>query len=119
MPAGKVDLIIEQGSTFKHRLLVKQGSGASAPVLDLTGYTARMQIRQTRESQDVIASLTTENGGITITAADGQIDLTISAANTSVMNFASGVYDLEIISGSGEVTRLIQGKASLSYEVTR
>ncbi len=119
MAAGKLDLTIEQGATFRHALVVKQGTGTSAPVANLTGYTARMQIRTEVESSQVLIALTTENGRITITPLDGRIDLTISATDTAALNFESGVHDVEIVSGGGEVTRLVQGKVKLSKEVTR
>lgn len=41
-------------------------------VLDLTGCTARMQIRNKVSSPDILCELTTENGGIVIDG--GSID---------------------------------------------
>jgi len=63
-------------------------------------------------------SLTTENGRIAINSADGLITLSISAADTAALT-SSGVYDLEIISPGGLVSRVIQGTFTLSLEVTR
>ena len=119
MAAGKLDISIEQGATFRHTLLVKQGEGDSAPAADLTSYTARMQIRADLAATDPLISLTTENGGLTITALLGKIELLISATATAALVFDSGVYDLELVSAGGEVTRLVQGKAKLSRGVTR
>jgi hypothetical protein len=117
--AGKLDLTIEQGATFRHTLFVKQGEGANAPAADLTSYTARMQIRTEVNSTTVLIALTTENGRITITPLTGRLDLLISATDTAALAFESGVHDLEIVSSGGEVTRLVQGKVKLSREVTR
>lgn len=117
MPAGKLDLLIEQGATFKHALVVKQGT--SATPADLTGFTARMQIRTDVDAASPIIELTTENGRITITPLDGRIDLLIDADDTAAMSFDGGVHDLELVSAGGEVTRLVQGKVKLSREVTR
>jgi hypothetical protein len=119
MAAGRLDLTIEQGATFKRTLLLKQGDGASAPAVNLTGYTARMQIRADVDSTTVLIALTTENGRITITPLDGRLDLLISATDSAALAFEAGVHDLEIVSSGGEVTRLVQGKAKLSKEVTR
>lgn len=119
MAAGKLDLIIEQGATFKHRLVVKQGTGQSAPPANLTGYTARMQVRLDYDATQVVIALTTENGRLLITALDGIIDMEISATDTAALCFSGAVYDLEIQSSSGEVTRLVEGKVTLSREVTR
>jgi hypothetical protein len=125
MAAGKLDLLIEQGADFDHSLIVKQGKAttqaelAALPVADLTGYTARMHIRSVIESTIILIALTTENGRIAITPLDGKIDMTISAIDTAALNFEAAVYDLEIVSSGGEVTRLVQGKVRLSKEVTR
>lgn len=89
------------------------------PPVDLTGYTARMQIRATLEDATVLVSLTTENGGITLGATAGTIALLITAAATTLLTFSNAVYDLEIISAGGIVTRLLSGNIILSKEVTR
>lgn len=119
MAAGKLNLLIEQGATFKHALLVKQGTGVAAPPMDLTGYTARMQIRAEIDAATPLIELTTENARITITPLEGKVELLISAADTAALTFETATYDLELISAAGEVTRLVQGNVKLSREVTR
>lgn len=89
------------------------------PPVDLTGFTARMQIRPSLSSETVIHSLTTENGGITLGDATGTVELLIPATATDDFDFTAAVYDLEIIDGSGVVTRLLSGNIALSKEVTR
>lgn len=89
------------------------------PPVDLTGFTARMQIRPSLISATVIHSLTTENGGITLGDATGTVELLIPATATDDFDFTAAVYDLEIIDGSGVVTRLLSGNIALSKEVTR
>jgi hypothetical protein len=88
---------------------------------DLTGYTARMHIRITRGSAVTVVELTTENGGITLSAADGGIHLLISDTATAAYDFDNAVYDLELIntSGNGDVTRVAEGTVKLHKEVTR
>jgi hypothetical protein len=85
---------------------------------DLTNFTARMQVRRTIESSTVIVELTTENDGINIVDEDGKIFLFMSPTQTSALT-SSGVYDLEIISSDGVVSRVVQGLFTLSQEVTR
>lgn len=89
------------------------------PPVDLTGFTARMQIRSSLSSIVVIHELTTANGGITLGGAAGTVGLLIPAATTTSFDFTTAVYDLELVSGSGVVTRLLSGKITLSKEVTR
>lgn len=116
MSAGFYDIYIEQGATYNQPLVWNDSNGS--PV-NLTGYTARMQIRKTISSVDPIITLTTENGRITLGGSNGTITLLISAADTALLSVCSGVYDLEVISQTGIVTRLLQGGVSIDKEVTR
>jgi hypothetical protein len=86
--------------------------------VDLTGYTARMQIRSKLEDLTVLTELTTENNRILIDNTLKTITLTIPANVTAALNFQSAVYSLELVNGS-EVTPFIGGTVSLVKEVTR
>jgi len=116
MAAGKLDLKIEKGATFKHRLYMKD---ASKNPIDLTGFTARMQIRSSASASSIIVELTTENGRIAITAGAGQIDLYISDEDTTAITHkGTAVYDLELEDSLGDVTKLTRGVVSFEEEVT-
>jgi hypothetical protein len=88
---------------------------------DLTSYTARMQIRESRDSTVIIADLTSASGDIAIDAALGKITVTITAAATALYTFDTAVYDLEVIDDSVEpvVTRIVEGEIELCKEVTK
>ncbi len=114
------DITIKKGATFRQNFISAESADSDGnPVNpdDLSGYTARMQIRRTFGSE-VIVELTTENGGITITALTGNIDLLISATATALYREIRGVYDLELINGT-EVVRFVQGNATITENVTR
>jgi hypothetical protein len=114
--AGTYNIIADQGATFQRVLTWKDS--ANRPVA-LTGYTARMQIRETIESSTVVVSLTTENDRITLGASDGTVTLLIPAATMTELIAKKYVYDLELISPSGIVTRLVMGDFTVRREVTR
>jgi len=114
--AGKLNLVIEQGTTFNPVLTYSDSAGTA---IDLTGYTARMQIRLKRTSATFLHELTTENGGITLGGAAGTIALLISATDTAAFTFTTAIYDLELITAGGIVTRLLQGSVTLSTEATK
>lgn len=116
MTAGKLDFIIEQGATF--RRVISWKNDADVP-FDLTDYTARMQVRAHLSSPIPIITLTTENDGLTIDGEDGQLVLTISAEATDDLTLNDGVYDLEVESPEGVVTRLLQGRVIIERSVTR
>jgi len=115
MTAARLPLTIEQGATWKHALIVRDG----AQPRDLTGYTARMQIRKLVTSTEFLAELTVANGRIAITALQGRIDLVLSAELTAGLPPGPSVYDIELESAAGEVTRLLQGTVRIDAEVTR
>jgi|LauGreDrversion4_2_1035121.scaffolds.fasta_scaffold00642_3 hypothetical protein len=114
--AAKYDIVCDQGATFS-RIFTWQDDAAN-PV-NLTGYTARMQVRDEADSSTAALSLTTENSRITLGGTAGTITLLVSATDTAAVVAGEYVYDLEIVSGAGTVTRLIQGCFTVDAEVTR
>ena len=86
---------------------------------DITGFTARMQIREKWHSTNFIHELTTENGGIVLTVEDASIEITVTPADTSTFTFNKAVYDIEMIAPGGQITRIIEGTITLSKEVTK
>ena len=122
MLAGTYNITSEQGSTFSRIITVEYPDPNDASTMlpfNFTGYTGRMQIRRTIESPDVMIELTTANSGIQYTnAASGELTVRMTAVQTAAL-LTSGVYDLEIISGAGEVSKLLKGAFTLLPEVTR
>jgi hypothetical protein len=86
--------------------------------VNLTGYTARLQARIDVDETDTILSLTT-GAGITLGGAAGTISLDQTATQTALLPKGEYVYDLELQSSGGIVTRLLQGELNISAEVTR
>lgn len=115
----EADLTINQGSRFEQPLNVKE-NGA---VKDLTGCTARMQIRRWRDNAVVLASYTTENGMITINPTAGRVTIIVPASETVNYNWGDGFYDMELIdpslSPANDVIRIMQGRVHVTPEVTR
>ena len=71
------------------------------------------------DSSNALIDLTVALGGITLGGVAGTITIDRSATQTSALKFTAGVYDLEIQSSTGEVTRVLQGDFIVSPEVTR
>lgn len=115
MPAGSYNIVCDQGATFGLNLTYEDASGT--PV-NLTGYSARMQVRLKTSSPTTILSLTSGNE-ITLGGSAGTIVIAISAATTATLDAGDYVYDLELVAPSAAVTRLIQGRFRVSGEVTR
>ena len=115
-----------QGSTFGMNVSVQYANGS---VQNLTGYSARMQVRSSYDSGTVTESLTSANGEISINGTTGTLTLTLPAIRTKDiyvdLNDSSKppktkyVYDLELIDNANTVTKLLYGDLSVYGEVTR
>lgn len=125
MAAGKYSFVIEQGSTLQREIFYKDSSGNP---IDLTNYSARLQVRPAPGSSTLYltlsSSLQPDGTGLNMLglnsaypSTSGAIGMVISAATSSLLNFDEASYDLELYSGS-YVTRLIEGKVKLSKEIT-
>lgn len=116
MAAARKNLVIEQGATFTLDMVYRQSNGT--PV-NLTGYSARMQIRLRHESPTALLSFTTQGGSIVLGGALGTIVVTATATQTAALPARSAVYDLELVAPDTTVTRLMQGSVTITPEVTR
>lgn len=117
MTPGNLDLVIYQGATFKKVVRLTDSTPAA---IDLTGATARMQIRAALADETALIELTEANGRALVTDAEnGKITLLITAEDTAALDFTKGVYDMEIEYSDGTVDRVLEGKVKLSKEVTR
>lgn len=131
MSAGRYPLYIEQGASLDFE--VQYLDSAGNPV-DLSGYSARMQIRPSTDSSTVYVTLSSslqpDGTGLNMSGShslkpptSGSIGVFISSCTSSLFTFNDAVYDLELFvpydGGCNYVTRLIQGPVRLSQEVTR
>jgi len=111
---GYLDLECWQGANFDYQLTWTVGGSA----VNLTGYTSRMQVRQYADSTATVLSFV--NGtGITLGGTAGTITLAAVATATSPVEAGQYVYDLELVSGAGYVTRLVEGSFVVYAEVSR
>lgn len=110
--AGRYNLTCEQGADFFKAIRLSNSSGP----IDLSNYSARMQVRTRINYEDAVIELE-EGSGITLDS-EGRITFTISAEDTTAIS-RDGVYDIELIDPAGLVHRLLQGRFLLNKEVTR
>jgi len=72
-------------------------------------------MRSTHDSSSIVATF---SGSVT-NASSGQITLSLTNSQTSAIEEAIYVYDVEITSGAGSVTRILEGNITVTPEVTR
>lgn len=116
MTPGKVNFTCPQGSTFTRTLTYKIDDD---PV-NLTGYNARLQVREFSYSKVPVISLdsASSSANMYLGGSAGTIDVYIDPAVTEELVPGTYVYDLEIYTSSN-VYRLIEGNFKVTAEVTR
>lgn len=112
MSAGRYDIVIDQGSDFALQFSIKEDSIPK----DITGYSARAQLRKTTKATTVSASFVCT----VLDAANGIIKMELPNSVSAALEEGMYVYDLEIYTANDAlVTRLLEGKVTLTPEVTR
>ena len=104
-------MLIEQNATFSTTVNVVDSAGAA---VNLYGYSASTQMRKSyyATSATIITSTITGN-------ANGEITLSMTAANTANLTPGRSVFDLLITSPTGVKTRVIEGIVVVSPGVTQ
>jgi hypothetical protein len=112
MTAANHNLTIDQGSDFALDLVVSE----AGVVKNLTGYSARAQMRSTKSATAISATFT-----CTITnATGGVVKIELPNATSSAISPGKYYYDLELYTNNNViVARLMQGTVILTPEVTR
>jgi hypothetical protein len=113
MSAALYNPVIDQGSDWAIQIVVKDDNDV---VQDLTGYSARSQMRRTKNSDTVAGSFS-----CTIPVPEnGTIHVQLPNATSSAMTAGYYKYDLEIFTaGDAVVDTLLYGTVNLRREVTR
>lgn len=107
--AQKVNLVIDQGTTFVTTFDVNDDAGLP---IDLTGYTASAQIRKHYTSSNAVSFTVTAN-------SSGVVVLSLSSNATNNMTAGRYVYDVELVSPANNVSRIVEGIVTLTPQVTR
>ena len=113
------DIEVVQGKTWeaKFRYLSRCSSGRKPSPIDLSSYTARMVVRECAEDSASLLDLTTENGGIALSAS-GLIEIEATPTQTSNLTAGDGVYEIELYTGS-DVIGFATGKVKVYQEIVR
>jgi hypothetical protein len=107
--AQKVNIVIDQGTTFNTSFTILTDNGDP---IDFTNYTAQSQLRKSYSSSTSFAF------GVTLTSL-GVVALSMNAATTGSITAGRYVYDVESVDASGTVIRLVEGIVTVTPQVTR
>lgn len=108
--AIKANLVIDQGSSFSATIDLTNVDGT---VFNLTGYTVAAQMRKNYTSSTAVTFSSTHNG------VGGAITLSLLAVNTASIEPGRYLYDVEITSSGGSVTRVVEGIVTVTPGMTR
>jgi hypothetical protein len=109
--AAYSEIVIEQNATFTSKVYVEDIY--NNPV-NLSGYQSSAQMRKSYYSNTAY-TIDTEVTGL----SNGEITLSMTAANTANLPIGRMVYDLIVNDGSGTITRVVEGIATILPSVTR
>jgi len=105
------NITVDQGSDYSSSVTVENALG---DVADLTGFTARGHVRKTYSSltnYEFVTSIESPTKGL--------IGIRLPNSTTSAMKAGRYVYDVEVVSSGGTVTRVIEGQLEITPSVTR
>ena len=110
--AAYVEITIEQGANLTTTVTVSDTQGDS---VNLSTYSASAQLRKSYYSSSANTLAATITGN-----ANGQITLSMTAANTTLLTPGRYVYDLVITNSvDNSKTRVVEGTAVVLPSVTR
>jgi len=142
MKAGKYDISLDQGSTFVFHITYQDSSGTA---IDLSSYTASMQVRRSAVDPDLLLDISSDGGvtgggstgeyssgggssgvgGITLNGSPigaagttGGIYIQIDADTMKNVPYGKHRYDFEL-TNSGTVDKILNGRFEVDAEVTK
>ena len=105
------NLFVDQGADYSNIITVASTTGAP---LDLTGFTVKSQMRKSYTSStfyNFTASI--------YDAVNGKVRLQLNSTQSEAIIPGRYLYDVEITSGSGGKTRVIDGIVTVTPEITK
>ena len=114
--AGSWDFYADQGATWQQVVTWKTAAGTP---INLSGYSARMQVRERVTSSTAVLDLSSTGGNPKIVLGGSAGTVTITVPDGDMDFEGSYLYDLEVESAGGVVTRLLMGRFMCRPEVTR
>lgn len=107
-----IELDVDQGTDFNFDLDLTNDDGTA---LNVANYTFSSSIRKSYYSSSVTANLTVQ----VISAANGNVILSMNAATTSNIKAGRYLFDVKQVDNSNTTTRLVEGVITVLPQVTK
>ncbi len=105
--ASKTNFIIDQGSTVS---LTTSILDANNELMVFSGYSGRSKFKKHYAS--------TNSYILGVALSNGSVTLTMNSSATAIVPAGRYVYDVEILDGSNNVTRILEGIITVTPRVT-
>lgn len=113
---SRITLKVVRGQYLNQRLEWQNGNEVPLP---MTGYTARMHIRESLLSGTTVLELETGGSGLSIDEPNGFLDIDITKLQSADFPKISLVWDIELTPPSGESFIWVEGDMTVADAVTR
>lgn len=109
--ATVANIFIDQGSDFSNIITVSDKNGQP---LNLAGYSVASQLRKSYTSSTAYSF-----NAIVYSANTGKVRIQLSAAQSEQIPPGRYLYDVEVTSSSGAKTRVVEGIATITPQITQ
>jgi len=109
---GYTDLILNAGTDFRSNVDMLADDGTP---IDLTGFVFQSQIRKSYYSINATANIIMT----VVDAANGNVSMTLDAANTANISPGKYVYDILVTNAANVKSRLAEGQITVTPRVTK
>jgi hypothetical protein len=113
--AGQKNFEVDQNATFSFIVEYKDNNGNA---IDLTGASAKMQVRDTKGGAKLAVTLTSPSGGIVLDAPNGKLTIKLTPTQTSKLFYPKSSYDIMVIDSNANKIKLLEGFMTLNRSVT-
>jgi len=110
--SGRLDITAQAGKTWMFTFTVRDEAGA---LVNLTGYTARMQARADWTSTPILSLAT--GAGITLGGALGTVAIAVTAATTSAIAVGDYAFEIELVAPDGTIPPFVLGALHVTHKV--
>ena len=113
--AGQKNFDVDQNATFSFVVEYKDDNGNA---IDLTGASAKMQVRDVKGGTKLAVTLTSPSGGIVINGPLGKLTVTLTPTQTNKLFYPKSVYDIMVVDSNANKIKLLEGFMTLNRSVT-
>jgi uncharacterized protein YndB with AHSA1/START domain len=113
--AGQKNFEVDQNATFSFVVEYKDNNGNA---IDLTGASAKMQVRDVKGGTKLAVTLTSPSGGIVINGSLGKVTVTLTPTQTNKLFYPKSVYDIMVVDSNANKIKLLEGFITLNRSVT-